>query len=346
MTLLLAVTGLGSATTYVMPSPEQVVEGHIVFTTIQSMSECCNHSKKAAAVAVLIREKQIERDLSRFPGVLWFTDQYLVDPLDAQGDRNESRYPCTGSVLAVNAGDPDPRLYSETTLRTNYIESYHIYDPNNHFWEVDKFNVSGFLVWSVNLNGEANGPSSREFPDDGNCNQSGAPFRDRGTAATNPSGYRYPCGGNGGPRCAKVQYNAVLIFMLDDLTVPGAGPKNHTDGSTDRLNDVSGCDDNGNGYFDDGWPCPAGDDDREGNSHDYNPNPTKPGNAERMTHGYSNDCTGDGVYDRNCHATRNVDIYYGVSPNIAMRNYAFYDHVGSTAPYHCHQPDAPYDFCT
>ena len=114
--LLLCVPALGAAAPYlpvVVPDParEQLVEGHTVFTVIEvnRTTEVDGDTRFAAAVAVLVRERVSEPLALRFPGVLWFNDQYLVAPSTAPADVR-IRYPCGGAVMAVNRGDPDPRM--------------------------------------------------------------------------------------------------------------------------------------------------------------------------------------------------------------------------------------------
>lgn len=110
--LVMAVPALGAATPIVVPAvPEQLVEGHTVFTVIE-IAKVSNttESRFAAAVAVLVREYQAANKGTRFPGVLWFNDQYLVSPEQGVSAGNAIRYPCGGAVMAVNRGDPDPRM--------------------------------------------------------------------------------------------------------------------------------------------------------------------------------------------------------------------------------------------
>lgn len=110
--LAMAVPALGAATPIVVPPvPEQLVEGHTVFTVIEIVAKTqTNETRFAAAVAVLVREYQQAARAQRFPGVLWFNDQYLVNPSAANNNFDAFRYPCGGAVMAVNAGDPDPRV--------------------------------------------------------------------------------------------------------------------------------------------------------------------------------------------------------------------------------------------
>lgn len=110
--LVMAVPALGAATPIVVPPvPEQLVEGHTVFTVIE-IAAVTNTSEVrfAAAVAVLVREYAANNAAQRFPGVLWFNDQYLVNPEQSESASKYFRYPCGGAVMAVNRGDPDPRV--------------------------------------------------------------------------------------------------------------------------------------------------------------------------------------------------------------------------------------------
>ena len=112
--LVLAVPVLGAAAPVVVPTatPEQLVEGHTVFTVIEVTrgAEINGTTRFAAAVAVLVREYTSENRNVRFPGVLWFNDQYLVNPESGEDGVVDYRYPCGGAVMAVNRGDPDPRV--------------------------------------------------------------------------------------------------------------------------------------------------------------------------------------------------------------------------------------------
>lgn len=336
------------------PTPDNVVEGHIVFTTIQPARIPGEKGELAAAVAILVRERTFYEASFRFPGVLWFNDQYLTDPNVVKTEGDELRHPCTGAVLAVNRGEMDPRALVNASLlnAASYNESYSIMDPNNKPWLIDKWNVSRALadaatgqdtasvpgatenvtIWSVPLQGAS---AFSTVPDNGECDRD--PYRDGARSRTGDNGFGYPCGGNGGPSCRKgASYNAVLFFYLRDLHVIGAA-KNHTAGSTDRANDVSGCHENGSPQFEHRWPCPGGNDEREGNSHAYNPEPVGVRNLERNSHGLSADCTGDGVVDHDCHTTRQVDVYYWTAPNWVPKNVVLVDTSGSDAPFHCHQ---------
>lgn len=111
--LVLAVPAFGAAATIYVPNPtpEQLVEGHTVFTVIQvAINTTTTQARFAAAVAVLVRESTANQNTFRFPGVLWFNDQYLVNPTEPASSQQSYRYPCGGAVLAVNQNDPDPRL--------------------------------------------------------------------------------------------------------------------------------------------------------------------------------------------------------------------------------------------
>ena len=389
LTVMVAVAGLGLAAPIVQPpEPETLVEGHSVFTVIEQVNNGgLNEEQYAAAVAVLVREVSFSRNDFRFPGVLWFNDQYLVNPRTRTGNDDPTyRYPCSGAVIAVPAGDPDPTVDPLTSFaQTNYVESYSLKDPADFTWTVDKWNVGGRPVWTVAINSN---DAQYSTPDDGSCTgiarsrtlcagpnvlpwnyeDDPSPYNDSGfednrrinpcgvsqgaigngalmgyRGAGDDNGYNYICGGKDTspkPSCGFLKYNALLFFFLGDLDVAG-GVKDHRDGATDRKNDVSGCDaDSVNmtvpSY--EVYPCPAADDDREGNSHAYNPDQRWPITtyAGRNNHGGSADCTGDAVGDQYCHATRLIDIYYGVARLPVPRNTIFTDTEGYSAPYHCH----------
>ncbi len=305
--LLLVVPAMGAAVTMILnPVTEQVVEGHTVFTTIQPIGFSTTETRFAAAVAVLVREFNTSASYSRFPGVLWFNDQYLVKPGVSGAPNINILYPC-GAVLAVRAGDPDPR--TATFDNTTYSESYMITDPNNAVWNVDKWIVNSSPIWTVALGGK---DVSYGIDDD-----------------------QHSCGSTTGQGFT---YNAVLYFKLEDLVVSGA--KDHSVASTD----VNGCQPGVYNYQSNSyqWPCPGNDDDKEGNSHPYNPGTNyMPGPAfsqnstGRGNHGGSASCSGDSQPDFACHATANVDIYYGAAAKPFVRNYVLIDTQGSTAPYYC-----------
>lgn len=300
--------GLGAAKIFLAtPMPEDLVEGHTVFTTIEPIARNTTAIRFAAAVAVLVREFRTDRSLLRAPGVLWFNDQYLTDP--SNGNKKADvriRYPC-GSVLAVNAGDPAPS--SLELNMSNYRESYFITDPAGAQWYVDKWIVNGTKAWSVAING--NQARANATTDDADCGKRSS---------------------------AGFDYNAVLYFWLEDLNV--TGKKDHRVPSAD----VNGCQNGVYNYKDDvnEWPCPADDDDAEGNSHPYNPgrdySPLGGQNSTRAGgHGGSADCDPLPGYDANCHATSRIDIYYrGIQPP-SPRNVTFYDTQGSNAPYYCEE---------
>ncbi|HEX2021118.1 MAG TPA: hypothetical protein VHH36_00270 [Candidatus Thermoplasmatota archaeon] len=361
--LSVSTVGVGAAAIILPPQPEQLVEGHTVFTVIQPASPDTGPevTEYAAAVAVLVREFKSPVDYSRFPGVLWFNDQYLVNPSSScsQGANCNPtfRYPCTGAVLAVNQGGPDPRTL--TLSDASYIESYRIKDPNNKVWTIDVWTPdnggTNVTVWAVTIGGATN-DANRATADNGNSGCNGLVYTDGATKKDpgDENGRRYPadCGATA---CPGLQYNALLLMRLKDLTIPGTA-KNHTEGSTDRTGDVSGCEDTPK-YASSTpvWPCPAGDDNREGNSHPYNPDTATATYAGENNHGGSADCNaGLAGNDQNCHATFQVDIYYGTAPVPTTRSYpqvwrdaamtkSVYEEDGSTAntdgstaPYHGH----------
>lgn len=328
LALLLVLPGLGAATVLVPPVTEQLVEGHTVFTVVESVRRSSTSGETfAAAVAVLVRDVELKATGSRFPGVLWFNDQYLTTPSSSSTRSAAIRYPCTGAILGVDAGAPDPR--GTNFSAATYVESYRITDPNERAWDVDLWDTGANLLWTVAI---MNNQAGYATPDNGTCNGSTAsgngcsgtiymPFagenesldpivddgqrRQRcygsGGGAATDNGYRYPCGGVDRPSCSAIRYNALLFFFLEDLHVP-ASPKNHTEGSADWMADVSGCHDTNipSSYARaQNWPCPASDDDREGNSHPYHPTRAYPQTLYdgRYNHGGSADCDGDGFVD-------------------------------------------------
>ena len=401
--VLLALAGLGvAAPVAVPPEPEALVEGHTVYAVLEQVTRnAADREEYAAAVAVLVREVTWDERSFRFPGVLWFNDQYLVNPAGRAAVKDPTyRHVCTGAVIAVPRGDPDPQTIPGAFSAANYVETYHVKDPNDWDWDVDKWVVNGRPVWTVAINNRDADYATPDSPTATDCaprsdrlcggvnvlpfdyEDRPSPYNDSGfadnrrattcgrcsslgpgTAACQnqfpgqraaAGGYAYPCGGtttDTSPKklCAPfVQYNALLFFFLADLTVANA-TKDHADGSTDRARDASGCDaDSVNMSVPDYrvWPCPGGDDAREGNSHAYNPGLPWPRQtySGRDNHGGSADCTGDAQGDQLCHATRDIDIYYGVAarPPRSPATTVFTDGEGVTAPYHCH---ATMDVC-
>jgi hypothetical protein len=374
--LILFGVGLGAAAVIdpVGPVPEQVVEGHSVFTVLTKVTVNNTRNQTAAAVAILIQEKRAIFTATRFPGVTWFNDQYLVAPDAAVKAEEIIRYPCTGAVIAVPAGVIPPQTITGVwTIDPSAVheESYHITDPNNAVWDVDKWNASGTFYWTAAMRYNGGQTPASDVPDDGECNSApitqGAgcleDFLPREVYEVRAGDQKVPASctttsavanffhlvgdptpvknpgenGHGFPcdGCKAIKYNALLYFLMKDLQPFGV--KNHTTNSLDWKNDVSGCSSNTAD-----WPCPAGNDDREGNSHPYNPGSSdvfmRPG-AGGDNHGQSADCTGDGNFDQDCHETALVDIYYGIAPPPIMRYYVVMDVEGSSAPFHCHDDD-------
>ncbi len=102
---VVSVPAYAAASQFVFPGlVEEVVEGHTVFASIEK-ARFTNVTIEAAAVGVLVREQSVATELVK--GVLWFNDQFLTSP--SHNGKENTRYPCGGAVLAVNAGDPDPR---------------------------------------------------------------------------------------------------------------------------------------------------------------------------------------------------------------------------------------------
>ena len=329
MVLLLSLPAAGSAALIVVPPvPEQLVEGHTVFATIEIVPGATGEHEFAAAVAVLVRDLTRDFKNSRFPGVLWFNDQFVIEP--EQQRRQPAprvRFPCTGALIAVNRGDPvdqDP-AGRWTLVNASYAnESYFITDPNDHQWIVDLWNTTyGTAAWTVAI---MNRQADSNTPDNGVCR--GSRYTDD-VRAEDPGdhGMDYPCDG-----CNTIEYNALLYFRLSHLRHQNV-TKDHRDGSPDRLADVAGCHPSSTNA----WRCPANDDAREGNSHAYlgaRGVPFDPYDGAG-NHGQSAECVDGALMD--CHATFDIDIYYGYVPRPLLRTFWLVDTPGSDAPYHCHE---------
>ena len=376
--VLLTIPMVGAAAVVYAPAEqEQLVEGHTVFTVITVRNGTAEKQEQfAAAVAVLVREQVRQIDYQdRFPGVLWFNDQYLVNP---QNDRPTdvypqfTRYPC-GAVIAVNEGDPLPKVNSVPIVPSTagYVETYHITDPNDQVWDVDKWiydpdanatTTNSFLIWSVPTLGSTSG--NYTTGDDGKrecsavtssegtgCQIYNLPFTDDTMQPGQPvqrwnrsDVYEDNGAWEGRSSClvrhsrdSGIDYNAVLYFFLDDLTKPGTVKDHRVTTGADR-NDRDGCQ---VGYS--AWPCPDNDDNKEGNSHPYNPRRPWPLQVSegRGNHGGSTGCGGDeiGGGQQYFHATCNIDVYFGyvaaTMPLPTERVYRVWDVEGRTAPYHC-----------
>lgn len=371
-TTSLAAAGVSFATPIVVgPIPDQLIEGHTVFATIEAVTSATGGEHFAAAVVVLVQERVVESRSARFPGVLWFSDQYLVNP--NHGDEGLElpdpfpepelvRYPCSGAVLAMDASSASdfPLDANGTYFHGNasaYVESYFIRDVHDNDWITDKWRLpDGSLLWSVPImndqsryaerdDGACEGSVAVDVPCEGMPNiptygcspvgpkmsQYGLPLPTTHARSPGDNGWNYPCGNETAP-CRPIMYNGLLYFRLDDLRSPGA-PKDHTEDSSDWNSDVAGCD-----AANEAYPCPDGDDDREGNSHPFNPERPWPAEelAGRGNHGGSDDCDGDGLAEQPCHATRRIRIVYGVAAVPLVREYWLVDLEGSDAPYHCH----------
>lgn len=179
---LLVLPAVGAAATIVVgPVQEQLVEGHTVFTVIEVRNDTnVTQEEFHAAVAVLVREVRNDVDASRFPGVLWFNDQYLVPPSSSGVAAEQSvRYPCTGAVIAVGdtyGADPRVEFTDANPLSPGYVESYLIRDPNDHAWSVDKWSGANGFIWTVAILGDDTGYSTGWDSTDDSCN----PYEDMG----------------------------------------------------------------------------------------------------------------------------------------------------------------------
>lgn len=368
LAVLSVVPALGAAVPGYDFGSDQLVEGHTVFTVLENVTSVNSSTTRyAAAVAVLVRQATAERIDERFPGVLWFNDQYLVDPVDQSFDELRVRYPCSGAVYATNQGDiPAGMTPSMLMVSAVYLESYLITDPNDHQWSIDKWNATVPLgtitIWEVAiLNNQATYATyddgvtscapvteSNLFPTAVPCPGSEGTFNLRPMRCDNED-YTTNSGGHGAVasgRSGNLKYNAVLYFLLEDLLIPGLDKKHHP-GAPLAGDDISGCQYNTDPVFPDQWPCPtpnaASNDDQEGNPHPYNPfYVTGVQNCAmcigRNNHGGSATAppgTNDGNYAQYEHATRNVDIYYDAGTAPPLRSYRVVDTRGSTQAFFC-----------
>lgn len=338
--VLMLPVGVVSANVLIRPAiPEQLVEGHTVFLTIEAYPNATREERFAAAVAVLVQERTHTEVKSRFPGVLWSNDQYLVDPMQDTDRNTRNRYPCTGAVIAVNRGDPVDRdpAGKWTLINATYLnESYLITDPTDHQWDIDLWLTRfGTYAWTVALN---NDPAGYGIPDNNaRCNgreASSSLLEQRQDPGEH--GIDHPCDG-----CRDLKWNALLYFRLEHLRFANASKDHRENVGPDWWQDAAACHDS----YTNQWTCPADDDDREGNSHPYNPDLPYPLATYDgyKNHGGSDTCDATGILQQDCHATRDVDIYYGyVMEPPVVRRWAVFDVVGSAAPYHCHDTN---DFC-
>lgn len=365
---------------------ETLVEGHTVFTfltavdptpaaTFAPMQARAASDGEAGGAAGAAPSENV--DMDRWPGVLWTNHQFLVEPrlkvnveslpTGAVGtQRSQSHFaaslmalvhrsdgassvtlPCGGALLAVNAGDPDPRgsvpgrtLVSVSSDRMNfgYQESYLVRDPNDRVWITDLYDarvtvdLDGFLteqtwpVWVTNVAG-----SPVFVPDfEGPCPGPAADEPPAGYAEPSMNGYCFDarpamgdCGSAGTPR----EYNGVFYFRFEDLTISGY-PRSHEDSG--GVIDVNACD---AGSI---WACPVDDDSYEGFSHPYHPDPwgTTPRGAElcpeefyrlggeRSNHG------GSTTWDQAYYGLKDADGY--VSGEARYNGYGYCDKLHST----------------
>ncbi|HLE96238.1 MAG TPA: hypothetical protein VI997_02615 [Candidatus Thermoplasmatota archaeon] len=94
---------------------QQVVSGHVTWTTLEGFNECY------AGLAGLVQNR-----------VLWFNDQVLIDNF-AIGDR---------WIYVTEAGAPDPRDY---TLA--FVRNFTFDDPNGIWWNVTEWQYAAPAHW-------------------------------------------------------------------------------------------------------------------------------------------------------------------------------------------------------
>jgi hypothetical protein len=323
------------------PADETLVEGHTVYALAQLDPEAgyVPHSLAEGFQATALLALPVGQGDAGH-GVRWFNDQDLLAPsvgsapddfhfavavLARESNWGDEHLPCTGAVLAVNAGAPDPRAALSPDNydgpQPTYVESYLVTDPNDHQWNVDKWRVPGptgdYTAWTVAVN---NYDAGYELPDNyaDECPAitDEAPAPTRGT-----NGLYYP---DGVTKRGHIRYNALLVLPLDELTVD-QGARNHAAADNwGRAMAVSGCEDS----------CFFGSNGIEGNSHDFNPLVKRfPGWFATREDGGSADCDGDAQPDEWCHATRRIDLYYGPVTAPILRSYTIVDTEGSSADY-------------
>jgi len=357
--------------------------------------------RMGAAVAVLVRDRSKElrpepvpprcatnRDVAvsvllENPGVLWFNDQFLVgddlDIVETDVDANVDvcsrsslfgfapsenwRFPCGGWIVATQGGNPDPRTFLGAPWQ--YVETYHIVDPNDHVWDIHKwqffspiaigvipsfsdaesvpmpdggtldtqvsvqssygYHLSLYNMWSVPVQGTGACMQVGAKDVGPTSGQSSTPFTDTASRAPPYDTFYTDPDGSGPKHLEQVKYNAVLFFFFEDL-VPN-GVKDHGNGGGDD-GDLSFCAAGSNE-----WDCGVGRTDAdEGNSHPYNDaEPSAPGEPASGP--------------RHLHPTADVDLYFSNDPppKPAIVHYAVYDTVGSSAPRHTHADGEAFD---
>lgn len=161
---------------------EQLVEGHTVFTVVRATDYVGEAGASApgaspapsAAPSSHGHPPAPSSMVRRDPGVLWFNDQFVNEPmvqveeLGGEGSPLVESYfaaavaalvkrtdaggrtylPCGGAVMLVNRGDPDPRApgplaadlgQPQVYTSFGYAESYLLTDPNGASWIVDRY---------------------------------------------------------------------------------------------------------------------------------------------------------------------------------------------------------------
>ncbi|HWG90304.1 MAG TPA: hypothetical protein VNZ52_05575 [Candidatus Thermoplasmatota archaeon] len=355
----------------------EVIEGHTVYVSLtvnttgnnnNNNNQCppaCNRSEQGTAVAILTREINCSGggsggpydDEPAFDGVLWFNDQFLVGEeedtyvppgyVPPPAPTCQYRYPCGGSVYAVNSGVPDPITNAGAwrVPTTKYVHSYRIKDPNDKVWVIDAYSISGVIalgavdfVWITSPQGGSTGHGGNpaNYVNDtatGNC---------PAIIDNPPAGYD-PIGSNG-QVYSNVEYNAVLFMLWKNIFTGNPACLNNAVNNPNSAGfpcRTVGFGEGGanNGMDTDGQAQPDGSNttanktysvgNGTGNSHPFNPYEADAGALHT-------------------HATGRVDIYFQTvaPPVVANRVFYIYDDEGSTQCFHEHPSIVSQPACT
>ena len=254
-----------------------LVEGHSTYVVLTMETHNCPPGtnpcpprppgkEKGTAVAILTKETHCDyRSGTGGPfleGVLWFNDQFLVSNDAGNGGSSPTyecveRYPCAGTIYAVNSGRPDPFDPAGNWRFPNpkYVQSYRITDPNDREWIVDLWTYLGVAalqdyVWTVNVLGQSTdlGAWPEWMDDDGfhSC----SPAIDTAPGISTSGGHvPYPT----------IEYNGVLYMRWPHMDTRLGGSVRYGQGNADNY-------------------APT----EDGNSHPYNP--YEPDAGPRHTH--------------------------------------------------------------
>jgi hypothetical protein len=304
---VLPLAALSSATVPIAAHPATLVEGHTVHATLGAAAAVAPNGLPVKGTP--ITQPIFASTESTFPGVRWFNDQYVVDPLANSGEPRRDfsagaavlvsdasgRTPCTGALFVVDHGAADPR---GSLTQESYLESYIVTDPNDRTWNVDRWAspIDGGSVYTVAINDNQDGYN---VPDDGTSNC--APVRDGVIAhGQGDNGLTYP--GRETLVPGGIQYNTYVFAFTSDLHVAGALVAHQSGGAGRAAGALAG------------------------NSHAFDPLPGLL-RSPASSHGGSDGAAGT-------HATRQVDLYYGATDAPLVRQFRLVDSTeGSLAPF-------------